>query len=764
MKEFSTSNVNYNIQQPASQADFFDLQEEIFPSISQSEEIPVYTPTRNLKSYSVLPYDGRQIRLGIKDISSNGTYQALEDSVDGYSKVFVNVQPILQNKTTTPSKSTQVISFDSGYQGLENVTINPIPQDYIIPQGSRTATYNANLTYTEDVKSIQTLNVSVNVIPNLQSKTISPSSLSQVIESDYGYQGLSSVTVNAIPDTYVQPSGNKNINITQNGITTQDVFSYSGARIVTAVPASAVDSGTKQTSITTNSTSTIDVIGYANHQIQVNVPNTYAAADQGKVVENGVLIGQTSRNITTNSTVDTTKNNQVVVNVPNTYAASDQGKVVNGGTLVTPGSTTYTANGIYDTTLINSAQINVRGREDLTQPKDVDFIDYDGQLVYSYTANEFLALNQLPANPINQGLIAQGWNWTLADAKEYVAKWGALVIGQNYTTSDGKTRFYISIDSLDAQYRIKQQLCLTKIGDTTPSVNINWGDGEIQTDLSISSSYRSFQHTYTSSGDYIVELEIVEGAVAAGYGWSNTAFWGVYGAGADRRSNRSLKKVEIGNRITQFGNQPFSGNTYLESVSIPTTLGGFFNTNGDSAFESIKMKGIVFPSGFQGRQSAMFANSCNSLRYISLPKSTTLFQIGNCISLRKLTSFSLLDTSNSQSTVGLGYALDLTHLVIPGNYTTMIATVQGSRITKYTIPETVTTVNSEALLYNYYLSELHVLPTNVPAMNNTRALNGLNPSATIYVPYSADHSILQAYKTATNWSSFASYMQEEPQS
>ena len=40
---------------------------------------------------------------------------------------------------------------------------------------------------------------------------------------------------------------------------------------------------------------------------------------------------------------------------------------------------------------------------------------------------------------------------------------------------------------------------------------------------------------------------------------------------------------------------------------------------------------------------------------------------------------------------------------------------------------------------------------------------GIPADCIIYVPYSADHSILESYKTASNWSTYASYMQEEPQ-
>lgn len=50
-------------------------------------------------------------------------------------------------------------------------------------------------------------------------------------------------------------------------------------------------------------------------QAVVNVPNTYALADEGKVVSNGALVAQTSQSITQNGTYDTTLNDEVVVNV-----------------------------------------------------------------------------------------------------------------------------------------------------------------------------------------------------------------------------------------------------------------------------------------------------------------------------------------------------------------------------------------------------------------------------------------------------------------
>ena len=58
--------------------------------------------------------------------------------------------------------------------------------------------------------------------------------------------------------------------------------------------------------------------------------------------------------------------------------------------------------------------------------------------------------------------------------------------------------------------------------------------------------------------------------------------------------------------------------------------------------------------------------------------------------------------------------------------------------------------------------EIHLLATTPPTLNVTGFPN-MGAGYTIYVPYSADHSILQSYRSATNWSNFGITIQEEPQ-
>ena len=110
--------------------------------------------------------------------------------------------------------------------------------------------------------------------------------------------------------------------------------------------------------ITANGTG-IDVYRYA--AADVAVPNTYTAADEGKVVSDGALISQGSLEITENGTYDTTIKSSVNVEVPNSYTAADEGKVVSDGALISQGSLEITENGTYDTTIKSSVTVNIQG-------------------------------------------------------------------------------------------------------------------------------------------------------------------------------------------------------------------------------------------------------------------------------------------------------------------------------------------------------------------------------------------------------------------
>ena len=164
--------------------------------------------------------------------------------------------------------------------------------------------------------------------------------------------------------------------------------------------------------------------GKAYKPVYVEVPNSYTAGDEGKVVSGGELVSQTSRNVSANGTVDTTLIDEVVVAVPNTYSQSDEGKVVSGGELVAQGSQTVTENGAVDTTLIDNLTVNVSGGVSAVKLMDhgqvsdtsqymaatfenaVDFSAYDCLLIYLFRESEthYGATNATGAFDIAGGL------------------------------------------------------------------------------------------------------------------------------------------------------------------------------------------------------------------------------------------------------------------------------------------------------------------------------------------------------------------------
>ena len=86
--------------------------------------------------------------------------------------------------------------------------------------------------------------------------------------------------------------------------------------------------------------------GYS--RVTVNVPNTYGAGDEGKVVKNGALVNQTSLTVTENDTYDTTDKNEVVVDVQ-TQAILKQKTIVDNGIYL---ASSDDANG-YDQVIVN---------------------------------------------------------------------------------------------------------------------------------------------------------------------------------------------------------------------------------------------------------------------------------------------------------------------------------------------------------------------------------------------------------------------------
>lgn len=269
---------------------------------------------------------------------------------------------------------------------------------------------------------------------------------------------------------------------------------------------------------------------------------------------------------------------------------------------------------------------------------DVNFTDYDGTLLYSYTLEELAELTELPDLPEHDGLICQGWNWTLEKLQAFNQP---VNVGAYYITDDGATRLNITIATTG---RMNVPLCFS-FSDSS-ALYIDWGDGDT-TEQSLNSYTTSYisTHTYSEPGDYTISLTVDEGG-----------------------------RISLGSGATDK------------------------NVMGQDTWSS-------------------WANIA-ALAYSAMLRSANL-----------------------------GANVTIRDCAFEGCYA----------LASVTIPDSVTSIGDCAFEWCYGMAEYHLKPTTPPTITSTNVFHGLPSDCVIYVP----SGCLSVYRSATNWSNYTNYMQEE---
>lgn len=355
------------------------------------------------------------------------------------------------------------------------------------------------------------------------------------------------------------------------------------------------------------------------------------------------------------------------------------------------------------------------------QESDINFWDYDGTLLYAWTLAELAGKTELPPLPSHDGLICQGWNWTLEDIKSVGH---AVDVGAMYITDDGKTRIYIHLE----KGRTSPMLGCCPNG----TVTVDWGDGttpDTLTGTSVTAVKWTPNHAYAAPGDYVITLT-VDGAFGF-YGTNGTnENSGLlrYASGADTRNavyQRAISKIELGGGITILHAACFRNVVGLRCIAVTSAI---TNIAGNAFYQCFSLTSIILSAAVVGLSAYAFANCRALARAVFSPKSCTI--LDSCF--------------NGAAALGRIWAQQ-------SNIATAVFANCGG-LSSFRVSSGVTSIAANAFLncsgIKFYDFTEH---TAVPTLANANAFSGIAADCEIRVPA----SLVDTWKAATNWSTYA---------
>ena len=307
--------------------------------------------------------------------------------------------------------------------------------------------------------------------------------------------------------------------------------------------------------------------------------------------------------------------------------------------------------------------------------------------------------------------------------------------GEPEPPDDGKTRLYITVpaNSMPGLPPPRNEVPLYIQQSVANGVTIDWGDGSDPETLPGTGSVNT-THTYQTAGDFVITLDPAEGCTL-GLGAGNSSYCVLGPTNNNGRVYCSmLQRAVIGSRgISSIGTYAFRYCHSLASVTIPdsvTSIGSY------AFYLCYLLDSVTIPESVTNIENYAFYN-CHSLASVDIPDSVT-----------------------SIKHAAFYYCHSLASVTIPDSVTNIedYAFYNCYSLASVTIPDSVTSIGSYAFYNCFGAKEYHLLPTTPPSLPNANAFSGIPSDCIIYVPVGS----LEAYRTATNWSTYADQMQEEP--
>lgn len=396
----------------------------------------------------------------------------------------------------------------------------------------------------------------------------------------------------------------------------------------------------------------------------------------------------------------------------------------------------------------------ITGTLDIAPPEesDINFWDYEGTLLYAWTFAELATKTELPPLPSHDGLVCQGWNWTLQDIKDAGRE---LDIGALYITDDGKTRLYVDVDT-----ETWDDFVLNYWQSTRNATTVDWGDGTTP-ETKNADSYIEHRHVYASSGSYVITMSVKEGTTM----WLGCDGYMLIARGeTDSGRCAMLRRVEVGARVARTDPQCFRNCCRLESISLPQST----KVYAARAFEMCTQLRVLIAADMDEIRQTFY--NCVSLSAIATSKGTTqtnnyaitstaVRQVNfDMTAARQAQSIERVHIKAVNGQVGdFSSCRALLEVTIPADATTFVAAAfQGDNaLRRVTCLGDIASIPAQVFQRCYPLRFVDFTRcTAVPTLANVNAFDQTHAQLEIRVPA----SLADAWKAATNWSSLADHI------
>lgn len=396
--------------------------------------------------------------------------------------------------------------------------------------------------------------------------------------------------------------------------------------------------------------------------------------------------------------------------------------------------------------------------------KDVNFYDYDGTLLYSYSFEEaatLTALPDLPTHPEKENFFVDKWTETL----NTVVNSKSIT---NYTQLNvGLECHYYKGDQSEFTFDIEGGESITVYFSQTISegVTIDFGDESSVVTVSGTGFVNSGSHTYTNSGTYTLTLTPAEGCdITIGHTSSTSTMFGTSSTinlilrklylGRCKVQGRfvayicqELKKVELSNKFTGMSSDSAFTNCYsLRELVIPNSLTGLPSNYIGNGYA---LNFVTVPSSMASLRTRVFSGS--RVKSVIIPTTcnitaTSIFENANFLEKCYIPVATSLNNYVS-------YAYKVKKIFLP-----QISSVTGSILGSCYSLKTIIFGDVQSIPSNgwiasqNYLEELNFSRcSQVPTISGSSFFSNLKAYTKIIVP----DALYNNWIVATNWSTVA---------